>query len=97
CYRDWSSDVCSSDLRLRALGAAHEELGLLRPRPAGAGDDNAPQESPGPCGRARRRARCSGAAGLGSARLMAEADLIIVGAGAKEIGRASCRGRIEAA
>src|SRR5438874_12300301 len=75
--RDWSSDVCSSDLGERGQRGADGGAGGEREPEPGLRKDDEPQ-------RARRRRRGRG-----------EPGLHVVGGGAGEIGRASCRERVE--
>src|SRR5690606_39546318 len=85
--RDWSSDVCSSDLVLRAADQAGGEAGATEPAAAGGGIARRLGLAPGgiSLGRPGEQLRAIGAAGgLG------------VLAQPFEIGRASCRERAEA-
>src|SRR5207245_5147106 len=93
CYRDWSSDLCSSDLaaqRLRGPCLRHGGERFRHPPPARGGDRHYTPRS---------RARRESAAGARErqavlARAVRRTDPARL-AGPTEIGRASCRARYE--
>src|SRR5207245_3909848 len=93
CYRDWSSDVCSSDL---ALGQLDQAQRLLLAGRHGVGEEAAglalsPADERRDC--AQRVAPCLEVADRAQALEMArsvEGHAPLVA----EIGRASCRGRV---
>src|SRR3546814_12899687 len=89
---DWSSDVCSSDLRAFALAPP--------PAKAGGGWEGVPTVCDDPNGTPPQPVRPASTAGVRSsarepvARKRVSSPPAFAGEGAKEIGRASCRERV---
>src|SRR5207245_4771065 len=77
CYRDWSSDVCSSDLKVEGFLLRSTLRAVVAQRLVRVLCD-----------------RCKAPRTLTSADLAADPRYALLGLGAGEIGRASCRGRV---
>src|SRR5207245_8590093 len=95
CYRDWSSDVCSSDLKRAIAGCREPELVLDRGQPDGEGLRYSQARQPG------REVRSVAAGPVDGVVVGDEIDVRSRGqidqhVAHEQIGRASCRGRGEA-